>query len=187
MTGSLPGHEALPQGRTPALQGGKASHGAWEDVEVTKMRLKVWFAVVLLLITLSCDSKVEEKQEAAEQKVEEARQMHEEAKRVIQEKIQPPQHSVQQVELFGTVAVWGKQPGTMGNAQGIMVALQNQDTGKTYTAFVDPENRFRATVAPGKYTLTINQPGYELHQEEITVDDRVSSKLLRPIGLKNMK
>ncbi|MBW1743011.1 MAG: carboxypeptidase regulatory-like domain-containing protein [Deltaproteobacteria bacterium] len=151
------------------------------------MGLKVWFAVILLLITISCDSKVEEKQEAAEQKLQEVQQMHEEAQRAVQRKIQPPQHSVQQVELFGTVAVWGAQPGTMGNAQGIMVALQNQDTGKTYTAFVDPENRFKATVVPGKYSLTINQPGYELHQEEIIVDDSVSSKLLRPIGLKNIK
>jgi hypothetical protein len=161
-----------------------------EDTEVIKMRLKVCFAAILLLMTLSCDSRVdelEEKQETPEQKLQEVQQMHEEAKRAIQQKMQPPQHSVQQVELLGTVAVWGKQPGTMGNAQGIMVALQNQDTGKTYTAFVDPENRFKATVAPGKYSLTINQPGYELYQEEITVDGRINSKLLRPIGLKNIK
>jgi hypothetical protein len=158
-----------------------------EDVGVTKMRLKVWLAVTLLLITVSCDSKMEEKQEAAEQKLQEVQQMQEEAKRVVQQKIQPPKHSFQQVELLGTVAVWGERPGTMGNAQGIMVALQNQETGKTYTTFVDPENRFKVTVTPGKYSLTINQPGYELYQEEITVDDRVNSKLLRPIGLKNMK
>ncbi|MBW2172234.1 MAG: carboxypeptidase regulatory-like domain-containing protein [Deltaproteobacteria bacterium] len=151
------------------------------------MRLKVWFAVILLFVTVSCDSKVEEKQEIPEQKLQEVQQMHEEAKRAIQQKMQPPQHSVQQVELLGAVAVWGKQPGTMGNAQGIMVALQNQDTGKTYTAFVDPENRFKVTVVPGKYSLTINQPGYEFHQEEITVDGRINSKLLRPIGLKNIK
>ena len=66
-------------------------------------------------------------------------------------------------------------------------SLQNQDTGTAYMAFVDPENRFRATVFPGKYTLTINQPGYEIYQETIDVDGRVKSKLLRPIGLKNIK
>jgi len=151
------------------------------------MRIMVWFSAILLLLTLSCGSKEEEKQETSDLKPREVQQMHEEAKRAVQQKMQPPQHSVQQVELLGTVAVWGTQPGTMGNAQGIMVALQNQDTGKIYSAFVDPENRFKATVTPGRYSLTINQPGYELHQEEIIVDDRVNSKLLRPIGLKNIK
>jgi hypothetical protein len=56
-----------------------------------------------------------------------------------------------------------------------------------YAAFVDPENRFKVTVTPGKYSLTINQPGYEIHQEEIVVDGRINSQLLRPIGLKNVK
>lgn len=151
------------------------------------MRTKVWIAAILLLMCAACDSKVEERQEAAELKTHEVQQMHEEAKRAVQQKIQPPQHTVQHVDLLGTVAVWGEKPGTIGNAQGIMVALQNQDTGNTYTVFVDPENRFKATVTPGKYSLTINQPGYELHQEEIIVDGRVNSKLLRPIGLKNIK
>ncbi len=44
MTGSLPGHEALPQGRTPALQGGEASlkrkpkHSRHRGVAVTSQR-----------------------------------------------------------------------------------------------------------------------------------------------------
>jgi hypothetical protein len=68
-----------------------------------------------------------------------------------------------------------------------MVALQNQDTGTAYTTFVDPENRFKVTVNPGRYSLTINHPGYELYQEEIVVKGTVRSKMLRPIGLKNVK
>jgi hypothetical protein len=152
-----------------------------------KIKRTVWFAVILLLMHVSCGSKEEEKQETLKQKSQEVRQMHQEAKKAVQQKMQPPQHAVQHVELLGTVAVWGTQPGTMGNAQGIMVALQNQDTGMTYTAFVGPENRFKTTVTPGKYTLTINQPGYEIYQEEIVVDGRIESKLLRPIGLKNIK
>lgn len=151
------------------------------------MKRTVWFAVILLLMNVSCGSKEEEKQETLKRKSQEVRQMHEEAKKAVRQKMQPAQHAVQHVELLGIVAVWGTQPGTTGNAQGIMVALQNQDTGMTYTAFVDPENRFKTTVTPGKYTLTINQPGYEIYQEEIVVDGRIKSKLLRPIGLKNIK
>ena len=151
------------------------------------MKRIIWFAAVLLLMTISCGSQEEEKQESTAAKSQEAQQMHEQARKAVQQKMQPPQHTVQHVELFGTVAVWGEQPGSIGDAQGIMVALQNQDTGMAYTAFVDPENRFKVTVTPGKYSLTINQPGYEIHQEETVVDGRVNSKLLRPIGLKNIK
>lgn len=151
------------------------------------MKKIVWFAVILLITTVSCGSNEEQKQETAEMRTQEARQVHESAKKAIEQKMHPPQHVVGQVELVGTVAVWGEKPGTIGDAQGIIVALQNQDTGMSYTAFVDPENRFKATVSPGKYTLTINQPGYQIYQETIVVDGRVNSKLLRPIGLKNIK
>jgi hypothetical protein len=92
-----------------------------------------------------------------------------------------------QVELLGSVAVWGRQPGTMGSAQGTMVQLINKDNGRAYTAFVGSDNRFKVAVTPGRYSLTVNQPGYEMHQEEITVDGRLNSQLLRPIGLKNIK
>ena len=151
------------------------------------MKRIFWFALIFLMTTGSCGSKDEQNQGTAEMKSEEAHRMHETAKKAIEQKMQPPQHSVQQVKLLGTVAVWGDKPGAVGNAQGIMVALQHDDTGISYTAFVDPENKFRMTVAPGRYSLTIDQPGYELHQEEIVVDGKVDSKLLRPIGLKNMK
>jgi hypothetical protein len=158
-----------------------------KGMEVMKMKGIAWLAVILLLMSVSCGSKEEEKQGASEVKPQEVHQMHEAAKKAVEQKMQQPQHVAEQVQLLGAVGVWGEKPGTMGNAQGIMVAFQNQDTGMAYTAFVDPENRFKVTVTPGKYSLTINHPGYEIHQEEIVVDGRVNSKLLRPIGLKNVK
>jgi hypothetical protein len=152
-----------------------------------KMTKIVCFAAVLLLMTVSCGGKEEEKQAPSQVKPQEVQNLHEKAKKAVEQKMQPSQHVAEEVELLGAVAVWGEKPGTMGNAQGIMVALQNKVTGMAYTAFVDPENKFKVTVTPGKYSLTINQPGYEIHQEEIVVDGKINSQLLRPIGLKNVK
>ncbi len=159
------------------------------------MGLSICFTVIILLSVVSCGNRVEELQEqkkAAEEELQTTKQMQQKAEEVVQQKAnfrQPsaPLDSNKKVELFGSVAVWGRQPGTMGNAQGIIVQLCNKDKRKSYTAFVDSDNRFKLTVTPGKYSLTINQPGYELHQEEITIDGKLNSQLLRPIGLKNIR
>ena len=159
------------------------------------MNLRFLLSVIILLSMVSCDSRVSELQEqkkAAEQELEKVKQMHQEAEKVIEQKsrLRPPTSPVdpnKQVELSGSVAVWGRQPGTMGSAQGIMVQFINKDNGRAYTAFVGSDNRFKATVTPGRYSVTVNAPGYELHQEEISVDGRLNSQLLRPIGLKNMR
>jgi hypothetical protein len=159
------------------------------------MNLRVCFTVIILLSMVSCGSQVEEledKQRAAEQKLQEAEQMQQKAEEIVQQKAnfrqsRSPVDPNKQVELFGSVAVWGKQPGTMGSSQGTMVQLINKDNGRAYTAFVGSDNNFKVAVTPGQYTLTINKPGYEIHQEEITVDGTLNSQLLRPIGLKNVK
>jgi hypothetical protein len=156
-------------------------------MEVMKMKRVVWFAAILFLLNVSCGSKDEEKQEVSQVEPQEVQPLHERAQKAVEQKMQPPQHVAEKVKLLGAVAVRGAKPGTMGNAQGIMVAFQNQDTGMSYTGFVDPENRFKVTVVPGRYTLTINHPGYEIHQEQIVVDGRINSQLLRPIGLRNVK
>jgi len=157
------------------------------------MSSRLILSVIILFAVVSCDSKMgelEERKETAEQKLQETKEMHRQAEKVIQQKTKIGQHGSsvdpnKQVDLFGSVAVWGERPGTMGDAQGIVVYLRNMDKGNVYTAFVGPDNRFKVGVIPGRYTLTINEPGYELHEEEINVDGRLNSELLRPIGLKN--
>jgi hypothetical protein len=159
------------------------------------MSLRFILSVIILLSMVACDSgggELREGKKAAEQELQKAKQMHQEAEKVIQQKTnigqaRSPVAADKQVELLGSVAVWGKQPGTTGDAQGIVVQLTNQDKGNLYTAYVEPGNRFKVTVIPGRYSLTISEPGYELHEEEITVDGRLNSQLLRPIGLKNAK
>jgi hypothetical protein len=160
-----------------------------------KMGLRVCLTVIFLLSIVSCNGGVEEleeRQKSTEQKLQETKQMQQKAEQIVERKrrIGQPGSPVapdKQVALSGAVAVWGQQPGTMGSAQGIIVQLYNKDTGRTYSAFVGSDNRFNVAVAPGQYALTINQPGYELYQQEITVDGRLNSQLLRPIGLKNLK
>jgi hypothetical protein len=163
--------------------------------EVTMMGLRVCFSVILLLSLVSCNGKVEEleeRQEAAEKEVQEATQMQQKAPQVVEQKkrikqARSPVARDAQVELLGSVAVWGQQPETMSSAQGMVVQIYNKDGTRTYSAFVDADNRFKVAVAPGQYSLIINQPGYELYQQEITVDGRLNLQLLRPIGLKNLK
>lgn len=158
------------------------------------MCLRFLFSAIIVFGMISCDSRVtelEEQKKAAEHKVQEAKEMQHAAEKAVEQKSEfehaLPAAADKQVELLGSVAVWGKEPGSMGDAQGIMVQLTNKDKGNMYTAFVEPGNSFKVTVVPGRYSLTINEPGYELHEEEITVDGRLNSQLLRPIGLKNLQ
>lgn len=141
---------------------------------------------LFFLLSLGCDNRKKEAQEAAktareEAELERVKERDEWAKEVIQKKFDAvakfdsrfqgyaPQdaetESDEELEaevgtLKGYVAVWGAKPGTVGSTRGMRVSVRDED-GYFYYAWIDSENWYRISAPAGEYTLIIEEPGYK--------------------------
>ena len=177
------------------------------------MKSKISKAIIILaglslFLYMGCDNKGKEKAEKARERAEaglkKVKEREIEAKEIIQKKfnagakfdsrfgsyassdkdaVSDEQSGSEEGTLIGSVAVWGSVPGTRGSAEGIRVSLRGED-GDYYSEMVDSENRYTITAPPGKYTLTIDQPGYKHFEKSVTVESG-RKRLVAPIGLQN--
>ncbi|MBL7213528.1 MAG: PEGA domain-containing protein [Desulfobacteraceae bacterium] len=161
-----------------------------------------------LFLYMGCDNKGKESgekaRERAEAELEKVKERDIQAKKVIQKKFNAgakfdsrfesktssdkdagseEQSGSKEGTLIGSIAVWGSMPGTRGSAEGITVSLRGKD-GDYYSEMVDSENRYTITAPPGKYTLTIDEPGYKYFEKSVTVESG-RTRLVAPIGLQN--